>query len=496
MAWLDLIGRPSRVAIAVVIALVVLAVLLLTTGMKILVWPDSIAYLGPPLDALTTGTFTHWGGRGFGYPAWLWAVLSWRFQVADVIVGQRALVLFTGLALGCAIVVTSRPVAHRPAVALLAGFWMLVYVLYPPVIGLAHAIMPETLFAFVLSLIVLAVTVALSSDTSRGAAIAATVVTGIAAAALVVVKPHATLLAAFLIAALPWPGPPPRRRDRIWALGASVVLAGVLVILPESVLQERYDARASQLFGPQSLFCNNADLVQSSLDSNDPFERTVRESLGAILSPEARRRASDWTLLGFNGDACMYGEPPRLVDAHFPDANAAVAFYQRTYIRAALARPQHVLARLVRHAADFAYKPFNAVTTAYFFTATPSMMSVDFSHQSVLKRWYADDPGRFDGLVSLPTRRWLMPLRVLFVCAGTLLIASSVVAAFLTPNDALRQTFLILLGCALSINVLIAIVHTFEPRYMAMQTPLLAAVGFAGSLAIMEWIRRRFSAVA
>jgi O-antigen/teichoic acid export membrane protein len=48
-------------------------------------------------------------------------------------------------------------------------------------------------------------------------------------------------------------------------------------------------------------------------------------------------------------------------------------------------------------------------------------------------------------------------------------------------------SFVVVLSCALALNLLIAVVHTLdEPRYVAMQTPLFALLGYLASLVVVR----------
>ena len=153
--------RAGRLAVPGVLAfaLAVIGVLhlwiLFSPAPKLIVWPDSIGYLGPALDAIEKGQFTHYNGRGSGYPFFVRLVLDISPEPLMIVHAQRALVLATYLCLCAAailLIASTDMGARRPRVAAaIAAGWLLVYVLYPPATGLAYLAMPEVLFAFLLS---------------------------------------------------------------------------------------------------------------------------------------------------------------------------------------------------------------------------------------------------------------------------------------------------------------------------------------------------------
>lgn len=65
----------------------------------LMVEPDSIGYLGPAVDAIERGNFSHWYGRGFVFPLFLWGVLSISPEPFAVVLAQRLLVMLTYLCL-------------------------------------------------------------------------------------------------------------------------------------------------------------------------------------------------------------------------------------------------------------------------------------------------------------------------------------------------------------------------------------------------------------
>lgn len=464
---------------------------------KLIIWPDSIGYLGPAADALELGYFSHWYGRGFGYSAWLWTWLRLTPEPWIIIVVQRFSVVATFLCLASSIVVLSRQVTlrrpdSRGIVTACAGFWLLTYVLHQPTAGLAHAVMPETLFGLVLAAVLGgAVTLTLPNLPERWA-LAMTGLTVLASSALPLVKPHWLLAACVLPLALLFMAPKGRR----WLLACGALAGVVLSVLVFGVielrLQERYDPYTSRVFGPRTLFCNSSDLIYEYLSDHaaDPLSLQVKEALGRILTPEARNAASAWSLLGFDGDACMYGEAAHVVTRHFgQQASPEAAFYLTTYMQALVKHPTYLPVRLARQFSALASRPFSGVAGDYFVSADDRVLAAHRDLRRLFQRWLEQHQALFSGVVELPTRRWLLVSRVFFASAGLLLSALTLVAVLLTvvtwqrpPDRTVAMTFRGVLMCALATNVLIATSHTFDPRYLVMQTPMFSLLGFAATL--------------
>lgn len=490
----------SRYLVSLAVAIgILLAWILFWPEPRLIVWPDSIGYLGPAVDAIERGRFTHWAGRGSGYPALLWTWLSIRPEPSSIVFAQRVLVLATFGCIAAVVIVLGSLAQIRERVdarvlASLAAFWLLAFALYPPVPGLAHLVMPEVLFALVLS-IVAAGTVAHTLPTmtpTRSAA--ATAITVAASVALVLIKPHWLAGAVALPVALLLLVPQPRLRVTSAVVMITLLVSGVVLVRPELRLQARDDAHMSTTFGPRSLFCNSSDLVQPYLAqrTEDPLAASLSVALWKLLTPEARARAADWHLIGFDGDACMYGEAASLVSSSFAGRPADEAsFYVSTYAGALAARPLYLPVRLAKHAWTVAKKPFNATSGDYFLRADLKVIGSDRSLRDMFDRWLAADPWLFDGMVELPTRHVNFALRIFFVIAGAgltvmtlLAIPVAVTQWWRRAGDPLSASFAGLLFCAVALNILIVTVHTLEPRYLAMQVPLFGLLGFTASLVV------------
>ena len=109
-------------------------------------------------------------------------------------------------------------------------------------------------------------------------------------------------------------------------------------------------------------------------------------------------------------------------------------------------------------------------------------------------RWFEQYGPQLSRVIELPTRGWLLPLRVFFALAGVIMSAGCLVGLGWITIGRLRQrrdpsetdrAFIGILACALALNTLIALVHTFDiPRYAAMQTPMFTLLGYAVSVTL------------
>jgi hypothetical protein len=472
---------------------------------RLIVWSDSIGYLGPAVDAIERGEFTHWSGRGWGYPAFLWILLSASPAPDTVIAAQRLLVLATFGLLSAAMIVAGRALLLRGVNPRWLGaalvFWLCTWVLYPPNTGVAHIVMPEVLFSFVLALVLVGVTLQAFPLTSRHWLTTLTVVTVLASTALVVIKPHWAAAAVLVPLMLPALVVPAERRRTALTVLVAVVGAASVILVPEWRLQTAYDAHISRVFGPRSLFCNSADLVSGYLERQaaDPLAAAVTPSLARILTPEARTSARDWWLIGFNGDACTYGEPARIVESWFGgDGSAEAAFYLATYSRALVEQPGYLVTRLSRHALELARRPFNSTGGDYFLRAESSVLERNRNVRRLFDRWLTERPDLLSGTIALPQRSTGPALRAFFLAAGWVLVlvvtaavALGITAVWRGARPVALNAVLALVALALAVNGLIATVHTFEPRYLVMQTPLFSLLGYLSTLLTLERLATR-----
>jgi hypothetical protein len=473
----------------------------------LLIWPDSIGYLGPAADAIESGRLTNWNSAsgGFVYPLIVWGMLLIAPEPWPIVFIQRLVVIATFAALAAAFwwlwrAASDRAPLHSFVGAGLMTFWLLTFVLYPPVIGLGQSLMPEVLFSFALTLVLVGLVAV--SVTSVPAAIrtAASWLTPFLSVALVFVKPHWMLGAVVVPILMPWLAPRQQRRMMVTRVAISLGLALALIVVPEGMWQEAENARFNRVFGPRSLFCNSADLIHGYLapQTSDPLAQQVDQTLAPLLTPESRAQARvvDWNLLDFDGNRCTWGPAAEMVHRHFDGRlGAEVAYYLGTYLKAAIAEPIYVPRRLWRQLGAVASKPFNNVQAMVFLTSRYfPVLEENRDKRPLFARWHDRYGPQLSRIIELPTRDWLLPLRAFFALAGIIMSAGCLVGLGWITIGRLRQrrdpsetdrAFIGILACALALNTLIALVHTFDvPRYAAMQTPMFSLLGYAASVTL------------
>jgi len=470
---------------------------------RLIVWPDSIGYLGPAVDALEGGHFTHWRGRGFVYPLFLLGVLKVAPEPLAIVYAQRLLVVLTYAALALNVWLLTRfarrtSLAQPSRLTVLAAFWLLTYVTYPPVIGLAHAVMAESMFSLLLAIVllcVLLVTLPEVSLTWRRGALAMAAVCNVT---LALVKPHWIGAALLLPLLLIWLVPAGRRLMSVGWVLVPLLLALLAFGIPEKMLQQRYDAYTSKIFGPRSLFCNSADLIYDDLarDGADPATEPLRQLLEEIVTPTARAeaRAAGWRQLGFDGDKCMYGAAGKWVAAKYAgDAASEAEYYWQAYLGALLRKPDYVLSRLGKQLWALAQRPFGKTDVSY--PSDSRIVAEYIELRQFYRTWMMEYRDDLLGSVESPFGNYQRELKVLYFLAGILLLLSVLTAILrLVFNQSrapgvtpVSRAFLAVLLLCLAINCLIAVVHTFDvSRYIAMQVPLFVLLGLLSSIVIFH----------
>jgi hypothetical protein len=462
---------------------------------RLIVWPDSFAYLTPAVDRLEFGYFSHAGGRGFIYPGWL-SLLFWlSTDPLTIVMAQRMLVVLTFFCVAGAMAIVASPLlgpGRSGRVLSVAGaFWLAVLVLYPATAGLAHVIGPESLSMFLFAVVSGgAVGVVLTSGKVCGLLAFVTV---LASSTLALVRPHWQFGALLLPVALSFAVPRGERRYVSTRIALAVGVSVVVLLLPEWNLQRQYDSYVSRVVGPRHLFCSNGDVIHRYLSSaTDPLSEDVARALGRILTPDARAAARDWTLLGFNSDDCTHGAAAKIVADHFAGrASDEASYYVMTYVRAVTHEPEYLIARLVRNFAALAARPFPGATTDYWVRADDQWLRLQGDSRPFYRQWIDRHAQMFSGVIDLPSRWWPSLSRVLFAGAGLLLsvlvmlgVALAIFRKF--AHGRLPMAFGLLVLCVTATNLLIAVAHTFEPRYVAMQAPMFVLLGMTATAAVWQ----------
>jgi hypothetical protein len=494
--WLQRLWKRDAVACVCVAVGIVHLGFVLWPDPILVIEPDSIGYLQPVVDFFERGEFTHVGGRGFVYPLFLLMVLGISPEPAAIVLAQRTVAVATYAAVAASVWIVADSVRRQPHAShrsppWVAAVWLLVAATHAPSIQYAQFVMAEVLFSLIVSLIVLCVVlVALRGALMDWKSLALTVALaeGLAVMALFV-KPHWIAAPLLLAPVLMLATPRGRRVASAAAMSIGVVAALLLFALPEKLLQERYDAYASRVFGPRSLFCNSADLMREHLlRSSSAFDLEVAARLGPVVDDDARaiERARGWRKLGFNGDKCTYGHATKLIEARFGgDAGLEVAYYLSTYLAALRDSPGYLVRRLASQIGWLVLRPLGDRAAPRKASAWQVEEQAEAGSR-FYRRWLQENPTAFAGDVSFPFAQARMAQSVLHAIALPGLLWAGVLLGLWrlwrrppsADRDALLRAALALLVLCFGTNMAIAVIHTFDiGRYATMQAPLFIVMG-------------------
>ena len=301
---------------------------------------------------------------------------------------------------------------------------------------------------------------------------------------LPMVKPHylvSGLLLPVLVSALLLP----RIGWRATAIGFGV---GCLLFLPVKLLDAgRYAATPGttvNLFGPATLFCNNANIIAAaSMEKGAPDPAHIRTILKQIVQdlPDG-----GWGILGFDGDACMYGEVPGLIATTFGhDPQKMKDFYYQSFITAAMTEPAQLSRRIFRQLYEISRRPVTNSYRAMTHDCSPLLRVADQSpfYASLAQNCQSADNTRISFRF---IRADLINALFVFLVVSALVRFGVKLLRGQFRNEVRRPGFLPLLS-ALSalygVYGLIAVVHTFDvPRYAAIMSPMVLAVIVAATL--------------
>jgi hypothetical protein len=131
-------------------------------------------------------------------------------------------------------------------------------------------------------------------------------------------------------------------------------------------------------------------------------------------------------------------------------------YYATTYLRALAAQPGNLPARIARNFAAVAVRLFPAVATDYWCAPIARFSSIlcRVRHAPV-----GGDRGRAHSSAAIVRREY---------------------------GASLAGSFAVILVCALATDGWIAVVHAFEPRYLAMQAPMFVMLGFLATFANVD----------
>ncbi len=483
MSWLKQLEKHFFTSVGGLVCLAAIVNVVFSTGGPI-VWPDSIGYLRPAADHLDGLAFSHWNGRGFLYPAILAALLSIANSLNSLVAAQKVLqcvallLVFLSIRRIQGAVPELVPRAISISISLGFAYLYLVYAFNGAAIGLIFVVMPEVCFSTLLALLIYLV-VRHATGEGRHVLTLVLLITLISAA-IPLVKPH------FMLAALAVPAVAVclaqaglRRRAFCGAiLGA---LASVPFHAIELTLQYTHDSRVSTVFGPRTLFCNNADLISRYLSSR--VTSGIDEAVIGDLLGTAQAGPDAWVVNGFDGDRCMYGSAGWKVGRHFQASYRDEArYYVRTYINAALASPQMVGQRVWR---QLEYLRRNVLFDHADLRVDCGPLDSSRLLNSLFDR-LADQCARVSGV----TMRFqhvdpIQARRAFFYFVPLALLVSIIRWLRRTASNASVRAFAMLFAAFGAINLLIAAAHSFDVwRYIVMQAPLMTCL-LAAAIAVL-----------
>lgn len=484
--------KVSRVAFSIFCTLSFVSFLfsvytILTSGMGITLWSDSISYLNTSLKLITEQGEASQGGRTILYPLFLAAFLGADPSYHPILLAQKGLFIvmsaLTGLlCLRGACLMRSLPPASSSAALVILLIAQVSIQLNPSLLGLTHTLMPEPLFAFLVIVSATGLWVCFDSRQKPVVTVALISVT-LCSFLLPMVKPHylvsglalPVLVSALLLPRIGW---------RATAIGFGV---GCLLFLPVKLLDSsRHTATTGatvDLFGPATLFCNNANIIAASMEKGAPDPAHVQTILKHIVQdlPDG-----GWGILGFDGDACMYGEVPGLIAAAFAhDPQKMKDFYYQSFFTAAMTEPAQLSHRIFRQLYEISRRP---VTNSYRVMTHDCSPLIRAAGQSPFYASLAQKCQNADN-----TRISFSFIRADLINALFVLLVVSALVRFGVKtlrgrfrNEVRRPGFLPLLSAMTAlygVYGLIAVVHSFDvPRYAAIMSPMVLAVIVAATL--------------
>lgn len=460
--------------------------LVATPGNLIIIWPDSLHYLDIDIRRLDLAQVESTLPRPFFYFLIVY-ILSWAgVTLPDLATLQNGM-LWLAMATLCSVAWRcwrlAAPEGWR-GLALAAGLMLCQapVALHLSLTGLAHAVMPETLFFFLTTLACLCLLQSLlHARAGAGPNRAALWAGGYLACsfALVTVKPHwAPGLAVSLLAA-PWAAgllsPSPHRRRRLLALGLWALVAA-LATLGVNQRLKRTDQGPGTLFLYQTLGSIHLPMVVAWLEEKgagwnhgEALRQDLAQEGRAIL---AAGPASGYLLLGFDGDAFMYGEAGARIRRHFGgDTVAMTRFHRDLFLNALRHRPGLYLEKVATQTWWALRHPFHDMRSALW--SDTAILARHPLPPELLGDAHTGEPVKIDFPAPLD---YGIHGRIEEAC--NLLFLACLAAGLLLlprrprcPDEALaRRFFLCLLATHLGLALFIAMIHCFDPlRYLYIQ---------------------------
>jgi hypothetical protein len=474
----------------VVIIFILASLNLFISSGKLIIWPDSIGYLHPAARYLDQGIFNHVNGRGFIYSAFLLSVLAVGDGTDLVLVQKSMLFLVYFIASSMSINVVKNFAKGNFFLQISFSIMLLlalsIFLFNGPVLALTYAAMPETLFLFLLTLLISFFYVLTYLKNSALTSSFCFVIFFIAFS-LPIVKPH------FLIAAVVVPITTiimlPRGGKKFGAIALVVALIAALPFqLFEKHLQDKYDPYVSTVFGPMSLFCNNANIIFPYLAkaSSFGFEFDVSNRLRRIVESGPQ---GGWNINKFDGDACAYGDIPNIVNQHFNgDSKKIRNFYLGSYFKASLKMPTEILIRLYDQFSALMLNPLRIGYNGYMVPC--SVVGNHRNEFEVFQRLHEDcifDQRDSVNFKDMPPHPWFT--LIFLVSSGSGLVILIYPKYRKSISDPVRNFYFFSVAIFIFLNILIALVHTYDvDRYVIMQASVFFCMVISGLSVIYEFI--------
>lgn len=465
------------------------------SGAGIVFWPDSIGYTLPAADLLSGNDFTHWASRGFIYPMFV-LIFSDLGRNLEYVVSVQKIMLCGIYGLGLFwIYQFYKAYGHLPKkiktlyqVALFTLYSAFVFNGAP--IALTHTIMPETLFSFFLALLCTGI-LALSNWHSKKIIYFFIFFGVVVSSLLPIIKPH-FMLAAIIVPIgfifFKW-----HEDKKVFF----ICFLGVLVALPfffyEKKLVADYDSNIGVLFGPKSLFCNNADIISRTLKRSDNVEYS---EVGIQLEKISNSGPNGWPLMGFNGDDCFYGSLGlKLATMHSGDIKNEKGFYIKSYLEAAFNSPGKVIRRIYKQ--NFFLLSNNLSPDFRQIDPYCDVLLKDFKIRPIYSRWkdqcvhYAATGISY---YSIPYTLVQFLNKIILACVLLAIIVEIWIFKFGSTLIQRRlgsiSTMAILI--VLSVGLLISIAHTFDiNRYLIMLHPLFMFTSFSCFVTVSRFFSKQ-----
>ena len=488
----------------------------MTARKMLVIWTnDSFGYFESALILASGEDLTSHLDRGIGYPGLLAAMLHAatlralpRYQLAMLLAGVLLLVAvlycFVRFVLDRSF---PRPnhaagLAARAIGSLLGGLYAFLVFVHDGFVLKFYTVWAETTHVFLTALALVLFVAGQIAKRPRTQMLFLAAAAG-AAYLSTTVKPHTLFVFALTLVALAVRLVLNLRTARSPAITMAIA-AVALIAGSTTYFEHRVASVSAREFGPKTLFCNHLPLVLPTLGTATP----ERAELSALFSGILAEGSEGWSILGHNGDRCMYNSSVDPLASQIAQSEGLTRadWYGRQFVRGVERRPFLYAGRVLRQLAAFFEDPTPEITLS----EAGSMGDWDWVRLENYRRflgepreaftvrednWFAVDAG---GLGRMGKN---LLATVSYWFAATVLPATLLAAGFLVAGRGGRErrAEIVLLSVAAFVGaylLLIASSHTFDiARYRSALVPftllwlLMSAAYLAGlighGLAIM-----------